>query len=278
MKREGFPFARVSSRRVVVDHATRGVRVAFTLDPGPFARFGETRIQGLKKVREPFVRGRLPWKRGEPFNADRLAEGEKELTETNLFGLVRIIPTDSLDADGELPMTLELRELAHRSIRAGASYKTDEGPGGKLSWEHRNLLQSGEKLQLALEASAIGFSFDASFKKPAFLHRDQSLLIHSKLGEEDTDAYKSRYWDSGFSLERKVGKVLKWHLGPGFRWSRVTQLDREEDFALVSFPAKAEWDWSDIYRDHSQEVCPRRCASRASPSATARAPGSSCGD
>jgi translocation and assembly module TamA len=249
IKREGFPFATVRQRRVVVDHATHTVHVTFELDPGLSARFGSTDIKGLKQVQETYVRGKLPWKQGDPFNADLLSEAETALTKTRLFGLVRITPGESLDADGGLPLTLEVRERKHRSVKIGAGYKTDEGPGGKFAWEHRNLFREGEKLQFELTASAITYAFDASFLKEGFLHPDQSLLISTKLADEDTDAFESRSLESAVALERKFGKTLKLGVRPAFRWSQVVQLDDHEEYALLSLPPQLEWDWSDDLLD-----------------------------
>lgn len=249
MKREGFPFANVDRRRVEVDHATKTVRVTFHLDPGHLARFGPTQIQGLRTVDESFVRDKLPWKEGDPFNADLLTEAQKELTKTNLFGLVRITHGTSVDPGGELPLTMEVKERKHRSIKIGASYKTDEGPGGKFAWEHRNVFHSGEKLEFGLSASAIAFAFDASFKKPVFFRPEQSLLVSSRLANEDTDAFESRNLESTVSLERRFGKTFKLSTGPGFRWSRVTQLGDTEEFALVLFPVQLEWDGSNSLLD-----------------------------
>lgn len=249
MKREGYPFARVDQRRVVADHATHTARVTFHLAPGPLARFGPTHIEGLQKVKERYVRGKLPWKQGDVFNAARITEAETALTKTKLFGLVRITPGESLDSDGELPVTMELRERKHRSVKVGASYKTDEGAGGKFAWEHRNLFQEGEKLQVELTASAITFALDASFAKEAFLHPNQTLLAAVKLADEDTDAFKSRSLETAASVERRLGKILKIGLRPGFRWSRVEQLGDPEEYGLLSIPPYAEWDWSDDLLD-----------------------------
>src|SRR5690606_29242124 len=46
----GYPFAQIVDRHVVVDHAARTMRVWLAIEPGRFARFGETRIEGLERV------------------------------------------------------------------------------------------------------------------------------------------------------------------------------------------------------------------------------------
>ncbi len=249
LKKRGRPFAEVDDRRVVVDHRTRTVRVTFHIAPGPVARFGATTITGLKSVEEIAVRNRLLWKQGERWNGDLISETQKELTRSALFTLVRITHADSLDSAGELPLTVHVNEGKHRSVKIGASYRTDEGPGGKFSWEHRNLFHRGEKLQLSATGSAITTAFDASFLKPDFYVPNQSLLVASRLANEDTDAYKSRYMESGVTLERRVGKTVKWSAGPAFRWSRVEQLKEKDEFALIGLQSILDWDRSDNLLD-----------------------------
>ena len=245
LQREARPFARVEERRVVVDHRTRTVEVTFHLAPGPRAGFGPTTVKGLKTVDETTVRNRLHWKEGEPWNVDLITATQKELVQSELFSLVRITPAEELDEAGRLPLSLDVGERKHRSIKLGASYRTDEGPGGRFSWEHRNLFQHGERLKLGISGSTLTTAFDASFEKPDFLYPRQTLRLGSKLANEDTDAYLSRYLDSGITVERTALRTFKWSLGPGFRWSRVEQLDETDEYALFFLQAGLVWDRSD---------------------------------
>ncbi len=95
--RKGYPFAEVSERRVVVDHANHSVAVTFFVVPGPVAPFGPPRISGLVSVEESVVLNTLPWKEGDPFNVDLLEAGQKKLSALGLFSLVRVFPAQELD-------------------------------------------------------------------------------------------------------------------------------------------------------------------------------------
>lgn len=249
LHRHGRPFARVEDRRVFVDHRTRTVRVTYHLDPGPPATFGPTVVTGLETVSEKTVRNRFRWKEGEPWNSDLIAETQKELARSELFSLVRITPADVMDEDGRLPLSLDLGERKHRSIKLGAGYKTDEGPGGRFSWEHRNLFRHGERLKLSITASTLTTAFDTSFEKPDFLTPRQTLRLASKLATEDTDAYNSRYLDSALTIERTAVRTFKWSVGAGFRWSRVEQLDETDEFSLFFLQSGLVWDRSDDLLD-----------------------------
>ncbi|MEN6483478.1 MAG: POTRA domain-containing protein [Syntrophobacteraceae bacterium] len=110
MKRAGYAFAAVSDKKVIVDHASKTVSVAYVLSPGPAARFGPTTFTGLESVREDYPRRLIPWETGERYDGRLVDKLQKDLLQTRLFGLVRIIPAERLTPEGLLPMGVQLKE------------------------------------------------------------------------------------------------------------------------------------------------------------------------
>jgi translocation and assembly module TamA len=250
LRSKGYPFARTDEKRVVVDHATKGLSVTYLVEPGPPGRFGATTFDGLKSVKDEFLQGNISWHRGQEFNGDLIAELQERLTKTGLFSVVRITHAGSLEDDGTLPITVTVKERKHRTVSAGARYYTDEGPGVQFSWEHRNLFHGGESLKIDATASFIEYSGQASFKKPGFSRDDQTLLIGSRLASDETDAYTSRNMDSTVVVERAFDKTLQIGLGPGFRLSRVeNEIEERQDFGLVSLASYLNWDTTDNLLD-----------------------------
>jgi translocation and assembly module TamA len=249
MGKQGFPFPKISKRQVVVDHATHGVSVRFTVDTGPQVAFGPTEITGLKGVKESVVRRRITWREGEPYNGERLEAFRKRLMEMGLFAAVQVAPGELLDEKGRIPVTVSLTERKHRSVGAGIGYRTDEGPGGKISWEHRNLFRSGEQLGFSATVSDYTINADANYRKPYFIRDDQSLRATLRLAEDDPAAYTSRNLTTGVSVDRRLKPKIIVGLGPAFKASRVEQFDKKSDFRLLSLPMHFEWDWSDDLLD-----------------------------
>lgn len=253
LKKQGFPFATIRDHKVVVDHATQTVTVTYMLDAGKRANFGRTTVSGLHSVKESYVNDLLAWHEGDLFSADLLTQTEKKLVETRLFSLVQFKPAATLDEAGRLPIALELKERMHRTISAGASYHTDEGPGAKVSWEHRNLLHGGELLKIEGAVSGFGFSGEGVFKKPRFFRNDQTLSITSRLARDDTNAFVSENMDSAVLVEREIRKGMRFGMGPAFRISKVDpaaeQGKGEEEFVLASFRFFFNWDTTDNLLD-----------------------------
>jgi translocation and assembly module TamA len=220
--------------------------LTLALRPGPRVRFGEIRIEGLESVQEDAVRRRLPWQPGEVISAERLAEGRTALFDSGLFSSVMVDLGAAPDPEGRLPVMVELKERKHRSIGLGARFRTDEGLGGNLSWEHRNFFGRGERVAVELDGSFIGGHLTGSFRKPDFWRRNQSLLADTRLAYEHTDAFESTSAGASGGLERLLTRGMTIAGRVAFRAVHIQERDQEEeDFGLLSLPVLFQWDRSD---------------------------------
>ncbi len=242
---QGHALAKLGQRQAVVDHDTRTMDLTLVVQPGPVVRFGAIRIDGLETVNESAVRRRLPWQAGEVITPERIEAGHTALVESELFSSVRIDLGTTPDAEVQLPVTVDLRESKHRSVGVGASYRTDEGLGGNVSWEHRNLFGNGERLQFELDGSFIGAHLTGNFRKPDLWRRDQALIAGTELAYDTTDAYDSRSASARVGLERRLAKGMTVSAGPAFRAADVKDVNGDHDiFGLVSLPVLWQWDRS----------------------------------
>jgi translocation and assembly module TamA len=255
VRAQGFILAELGSRRAVVDRDTKRMDLTLRVRPGPLSRFGPVTIEGLATVEQDFVANRLDWRQGELITPTRLTEARDSLRETGLFTSVQIDIADAPDAQGQLPVTIDLIERKHRSFGVGVRYRTDEGPGGNISWEHRNMFGRGEQVSVEADGSFIGASLIAAFRKPDFGQRNQALLADVRLAYDDTDAFKSRSVRTRVGLERRFAEGLIGAIGISFLGEEVEDKAVDEgtqSFGLLSLPARFEWDRSDNLLDPSK--------------------------
>jgi translocation and assembly module TamA len=247
----GFALARPGERRALVDHDADAMDLTLRLDAGPLVRFGSIRVVGVDEVEEDFVEKRLPWQPGELITSERLAEGQRALRETRLFATVRTEIGATPDAEGRLPVVVEVTERKHRSIEVGGRYHTDEGPGGNIASEHRNFFGRGEQVRAELDASAIAGLLALRLRKPDFLARDLALLSDIELAYEDPKAYDSRSASTRVALERRFREGMTLTGGVAFRASQVEEANagRKDSFGLISLPVEFYWDRSDDLLD-----------------------------
>jgi translocation and assembly module TamA len=241
----GYPLARISEQRYVVDHATDSVRVDVALDTGEKAKFGRIAFFGLIDVHESYVRNRLPWKDGAPYDPAEVDKGRRELISTGLFSNARIEHADHVEADGTLPMTVTVVEGKFRTVALGVRYDSTLGAGGGASWEHRNFLGGGERLRVSGDVGQSGYAAGLVWREPDFLRPGYTLSYRAGYEERDTTAYDIRRAYAGVALEIPFSDTIVTTGGVTLEWTPVETKAREEDsgerdqddtFLLLGFP------------------------------------------
>ena len=221
--------------------------IDFIVEAGREGHFSAITFKGSDSVKESYLRKLIPWKDGDCFRREKLEDYKTRLLGSGLFARAEPILPDEPGADGDVNITMDLRERAHRSIKAGATYYSDEGVGVILGWEHRNFFGEAEKLTADLTLSALRQSLDAEFNKPYFLRQDQNLSLTSSLRRQDTDAYDELGIDAGIGVSRTFNKRLSGRTGVDFSITRITdKADNTKDtYGLISAPQTLTYDSRD---------------------------------
>ncbi|MEQ8356336.1 MAG: autotransporter assembly complex family protein [Kiloniellaceae bacterium] len=249
LQERGHPFARVDGRKTFVDHEKSEMTVELSIDSGPVATLGPLTFEGSENVEPDYLRRIAGWPEGDAYDRRIVRETQRRISSTGLFSSVNAEAPPEPQADGSLPVTVTLVEREHRSIGATASISTDIGPGGEIFWEHRNLFGQNEKLKLSATGSLIEQSGAISFRKPAFLERDQALLAELTGGLEDNDAFQRQAVDGLVALERPFLENWRVSAGVAAGYSIVDENadsgDGEQAFTLFGLPLTANRDTTD---------------------------------
>ncbi|MCP4579500.1 MAG: outer membrane protein assembly factor [Deltaproteobacteria bacterium] len=243
-KENGYPFPKISHRDVIADFKTDHVEVSYQVSPGPYARFGATRVTGLERLKEKYVYELIPWKEGEHYDVRKIKAARQTLFDTNLFGVVAFKNPEKVDPQGQLPMTVELKERSPRTIRLGLEYTTDYGPGVNSSWTHRNLFGMAEKLTASAIINKETRTALLRFAKPMFLNRDNTFISQIAFNDETTDAYNATSGIATVILQQQFTKAFRMGGGLGFHLSRVKDnaYDERNTYKLVYVPLTADLD------------------------------------
>ncbi|MCW8087057.1 autotransporter assembly complex protein TamA [Sabulicella glaciei] len=255
----GHPFAKVEARDVVVDHDRQAMEIAFTLDPGPFARFGNSEVSGTQRVNERFVR-RYTDRRltNYPFDPARVSRARADLTALGVFDSVRLETGDALGPDGRLPVSVAVSERARRAIGLNAAYETRFGIELGAFFEHRNLFGNAERLRLEAAATRLGASDTSrtggrlgfTFRDPFLFNTDYALVASLFLLRERLESYDRDALVGSFLAERKLSDRLTINTGPVFEIgqsgpSRGTLVPNQ----VVGWQLGARWDSTDSLLD-----------------------------
>lgn len=245
----GHPFSELVRRRAVVDHEARTLAVELSVAPGPLARFGETRVEGLETVDPKAVRRELTWRPGEVFDTRKATAARQALSSTRLYSSVTLDWPDAPGLDGALPIRVRLEEADHRAIGAGLSYSTSEGAGSKAYWSHDNIFGEGERLRLEGVLAEQRQGATATLRLPWFLERrDQALELAAEIEHENVEAYTADSARISAIVDRKLTDRLTVSGGLAYEHSVIEEeggAQEEEVFDLVDLPLALAYDGAD---------------------------------
>ena len=235
-------------REVVVDHATREAEITFTVTEGPIARMGPVRFSGTKEIDTTYLQRRVPFKAGEPYDPAKVDALRGKLTSLGVFNAVRIKPAPALDANGELPIDVELTDRLARSIGFGVSYETQLGFAVSGFWTHRNLFGQAESLRLTAEINHIGqglaitdtgFAFRADFRKPDWWLPGQDGRATAEALREVLPAYNRNAIVFFGGIDRIISPVWQVRAGLAAEASQVARTSTAiwQSYRLLGVPA-----------------------------------------
>lgn len=238
---QGYPFATVTLKPAVVDHATGTLAVTYVVEPGPPATMGAVTVSGLDRVNPDFMQQRTAFPPGKSFQPSDISGMRDDLRSLDVFESVKVTPAEQLAPDGSLPVDVLVAERKRHLIGFGVNYATDMGGGVKAYWGHRNLFGNAEKLRLDAEISGFGenslidtdYNLSANFRKPDFLIRQQDFLSSVVLADtHDDDTFDKQSATVTAGIERRINKKMSWGAGLELERSRITEDGDTEDFLL----------------------------------------------
>ena len=252
-RRAGFPFARVHGKTITADHARQQLDVAITVASGAPAVYGKVVVTGTQKLKSRIIAEQSALQSGAPYNPDDLTETRKRLRKLDVVENVRIIEGKELDAQGGLPITIEVTERKPRYVGVTASVTTLDGGEVSAHWGHRNVFGGGEHLRVEGVLSQIGatpldtLEFDASMTltKPGVLDIDTSLFVQFRMQREVNDAFLSDTASSKIGLTRRYSPHLSGSLAIENRYIHEESETSIDNYTLLSFPGEVTHDTRD---------------------------------
>ena len=197
----GYARADVKKLDVVADHDSKTVDVAIDIDPGPLAKYGETRITGARAVDEEFLRYMTATPPGKRFDGQEISDARRRLLKLGAFRSVTVDEAEDIAPDGTLDIEVTVEERKPRRLGAGVTVSTLDGLGVEGFWLHRNILGRAERLRFDASVSRIGRSADPgdynwevgiNFLKPGTLTPDTDFSLSVTADRELTKSFDAR--------------------------------------------------------------------------------------
>jgi len=195
LPQQGYPFAEVGQRDVLLDPDTHSGDYVLPVTLGPRARFGGFQTTGDLAFDVKHVELLARFKRDELYDSRDVDDLRQALVATGLFSTVAVEPqrTGLAAAEGTEYVTMLVSQDAGppRTLAASAGYGTGQGFRVEGSWTHRNLFRP----EGALDASAVLGTQEQgvgiTFRRSNAGKRDRTFQVGLEALRARTDAFNA---------------------------------------------------------------------------------------
>lgn len=269
----GHPFAKVVARDPVVDDAARVMDVTLTVDPGPEAGLGPVAVRGAEGVDPGVIRSFIYTEPGDPYSPKALADMRRSLAKVEALGSVRVREGEALDAEGNLPIFVDLTERPRNLIGVSARYSTVDGPGVRATYTNRNLFGGAESLRIdadlyylgndlyarqrklaGIDSNGLGGRLAATFVKPALWGSRTDLVMSAFAGREAQQSYVVDAGGGTVGLRQRFSDTFFAQLNVEGQAGRSQDALGKVDYRLVGLGASVAYDSTDSLLDPTRGV------------------------
>lgn len=256
LKEQGRPLARIATREVIADHATRTLDVMLAFEAGPIAPFGDTEVEGTETVDADFTAYMADIERGKTYSPEDIEDARERLLALGVFNSVTVQERGELAADGSIPVDVTVTERKHRYFGLGATVSSTDGAGVEGYWGHRNLFGRAEKLRIEGSISRIGdattigdFDYNAAllFEKPGVIGPASKFTYDIKGTSEHPDAYDRFAFSTGVGVSYELTKRQTVSAQLRFDYADISDVfnPNGKTYLLVSTPIQYVYDARD---------------------------------
>lgn len=265
LQNEGYALASVQSPQAFLRPEQREIDVLLRVERGPKVLIGPLHFRGLAHVKPSYIQRRLNIKEGQLYQASAIETARLDLGSTGLFSTVQEHGAGDIlslsaenahkaaqysDIAGALPLTFDFIEVKPRRVTGDIGYSTDLGGRAGVTWLHRNLFGSGERLKLVALATGlggtaqqgIGYDLYADYTKPDFERRDQALNFRAEIIRQLLYSYGQTALLLRGGLSRPIGKDISGSSALLIEQEKIRQFGRTRQYFIASIPLQLDFD------------------------------------
>ncbi len=207
LQKNGYADAKAQPREVVVDHADQLMTPTFKVAAGSLVKLGAVRIDSAGRTNRRYIRTLAPWRVGEVYRPDKVAELERRLLDTHVYDSVTVSLAPTAASDGLRPVIVNLADRARHTLEFSAGYSTSEGADFDVRWSSFDRFGRADTLTYEARLADIDSRLGVDLSLPNW--RRPGLTLHPETGlfRTNTDAYTETGARAGVDLTQRYGRT-----------------------------------------------------------------------
>ncbi len=181
---EGYLDAKFTQQTLRVEPDLFAADVTLHLETGPLFYFGKIAFE-QNALETTIINRFLPFKTGDPFDADQLSTLQLRLEDTEYFEEIEVSALRDQAVNNQIPVTITATAAKPRSYTLGAGYGTDTGPRVNAGVINRLVNKKGHQLRGDVRVSAIGATVQTQYQIPVNQGTKDRIAITAAASTEE---------------------------------------------------------------------------------------------
>ena len=195
LPQEGYPFAEIGQRDILLDPETGTGDYTLPVETGPRSSYGNIVTSGTPVFDAEHIAVLSRFEKGDLYDSRMVDDLRKALVATGLFSIVSVKPSPSGEAGpgGTEYATINVDQEAGpaRTLAGSAGYGTGQGFRLEGSWTHRNLFPPEGALIASAVAGTQEQGATLTFRRSNAGRRDRTVELGLSALHSDFDAYEA---------------------------------------------------------------------------------------
>ncbi len=195
LPQNGYPFAAVGQRDILLDGENGVGDYTLPVEPGARSYFGQVRTEGTPAFDADHISILRRFKTGDLYDSRKVDDLRAALIATGLLSTVSVeaVPSEGVAPDGTPYADLLIRQEAApaRTLAASAGYGTGQGFRAEGSWTHRNLFPPEGSLRVAGVLGTQEQAASVAFARANAGRRDRNIEISLSALHSTYDAFEA---------------------------------------------------------------------------------------
>ena len=195
LPQQGYPFAKVGQRDILLDETTAKGDYTLPVEIGPRGSFGNIVTEGDPVFTVEHIDILRRYETGDLYDTRKVDDLREALVATSLFQSISVEPqqTGRPGPDGTEQVDLLVRQNKgpHRTLAGSAGYGTGQGATVEGSWRHRNLFSPEGALIVTGIAGTQQQGAGVEFRRSNAGRRDRTVSLLANANRSDYEAYEA---------------------------------------------------------------------------------------
>jgi outer membrane protein insertion porin family len=201
---QGYAFGQVRPR-IERNAENRTISVVFVVEQGPRVYIERINVAGNFRTEDYVIRREFRVAEGDAYNKIMVDQARQRLIALGFFKDVKVNKEPG-SAPDRVILNVAVEEQSTGELSFAAGYSSAEGVIGEVSYTERNLLGTGQYLQVKVTGSFVSGGADVSWTEPRFLDRNMSFGVDVFARNSNYTA-SSGYTDAGYEDLRLGGSL-----------------------------------------------------------------------